>query len=191
MSSDDVKWLCNMSWSRVLCCLFVFFVFFYLADNAIISRVAPDHPCLLTINWIQNKCQYFFQCELWMWLQLWFTQFKKVFFTPKNKLREAFCWDCFVKLKDISESHSEVLLLLSGCSAKLTFCKSNPCQNGGTCRVGWETFQCDCPLGYGGKDCSSGERPFICVSGPWGLARVPALTGHIWETDVRSCPCFA
>ncbi|XP_019944637.2 cadherin EGF LAG seven-pass G-type receptor 3 isoform X2 [Paralichthys olivaceus] len=41
-----------------------------------------------------------------------------------------------------------------GCSAKLPFCKSNPCQNGGICRVSWETFSCDCPLGYGGKDCS-------------------------------------
>ncbi|KAG7519448.1 cadherin EGF LAG seven-pass G-type receptor 3 isoform X2 [Solea senegalensis] len=41
-----------------------------------------------------------------------------------------------------------------GCSAKLAFCKSNPCQNGGTCSVSWETFSCDCPLGYGGKDCS-------------------------------------
>ncbi|XP_041858937.1 cadherin EGF LAG seven-pass G-type receptor 3 [Melanotaenia boesemani] len=43
---------------------------------------------------------------------------------------------------------------LPGCSAKLPFCKSNPCQNGGTCRVSWETFSCDCPVGYGGKDCS-------------------------------------
>uniref|UniRef100_A0A3Q4N9N8 Cadherin, EGF LAG seven-pass G-type receptor 3 n=1 Tax=Neolamprologus brichardi TaxID=32507 RepID=A0A3Q4N9N8_NEOBR len=43
---------------------------------------------------------------------------------------------------------------LPGCSAKYPFCKSNPCQNGGTCRVSWETFSCDCPLGYGGKDCS-------------------------------------
>ncbi|XP_051913284.1 cadherin EGF LAG seven-pass G-type receptor 3 isoform X2 [Hippocampus zosterae] len=43
---------------------------------------------------------------------------------------------------------------LPGCSAKLPFCKSNPCQNGGTCRVSWETFSCDCTLGYGGKDCS-------------------------------------
>uniref|UniRef100_H3D3A2 Cadherin EGF LAG seven-pass G-type receptor 3 n=1 Tax=Tetraodon nigroviridis TaxID=99883 RepID=H3D3A2_TETNG len=42
----------------------------------------------------------------------------------------------------------------AGCSAKTPFCNSNPCQNGGTCRVGWETFLCDCPLGYGGKDCS-------------------------------------
>ncbi|XP_034000929.1 cadherin EGF LAG seven-pass G-type receptor 3 isoform X2 [Trematomus bernacchii] len=43
---------------------------------------------------------------------------------------------------------------IPGCSAKLPFCKSNPCQNGGTCHVSWETFSCECPLGYGGKDCS-------------------------------------
>ncbi|KAJ0064549.1 hypothetical protein NL108_009741, partial [Boleophthalmus pectinirostris] len=43
---------------------------------------------------------------------------------------------------------------IAGCSAKTSFCKSNPCQNGGTCRVSWETFLCDCPLGFGGKDCS-------------------------------------
>ncbi|XP_054624282.1 cadherin EGF LAG seven-pass G-type receptor 3 isoform X1 [Dunckerocampus dactyliophorus] len=43
---------------------------------------------------------------------------------------------------------------LPGCTAKLPYCKSNPCQNGGSCRVSWETFSCDCPLGYGGKDCS-------------------------------------
>ncbi|KAM8829797.1 cadherin EGF LAG seven-pass G-type receptor 3 isoform 2-T2 [Synchiropus picturatus] len=42
---------------------------------------------------------------------------------------------------------------ITGCSAKLSFCKSNPCQNGGTCRVSWETYSCDCPVGYGGKDC--------------------------------------
>uniref|UniRef100_A0A673AST3 Cadherin, EGF LAG seven-pass G-type receptor 3 n=1 Tax=Sphaeramia orbicularis TaxID=375764 RepID=A0A673AST3_9TELE len=43
---------------------------------------------------------------------------------------------------------------LPGCSAKMAYCKTNPCQNGGTCRVSWDTFACDCPLGYGGKDCS-------------------------------------
>ncbi|XP_051777196.1 cadherin EGF LAG seven-pass G-type receptor 3 isoform X2 [Erpetoichthys calabaricus] len=43
---------------------------------------------------------------------------------------------------------------MPGCSAKLPFCDSSPCKNGGTCRVSWETFLCDCPLGYGGKDCS-------------------------------------
>uniref|UniRef100_A0A673ANW1 Cadherin, EGF LAG seven-pass G-type receptor 3 n=1 Tax=Sphaeramia orbicularis TaxID=375764 RepID=A0A673ANW1_9TELE len=46
---------------------------------------------------------------------------------------------------------------LPGCSAKMAYCKTNPCQNGGTCRVSWDTFACDCPLGYGGKDCSHGN----------------------------------
>lgn len=59
------------------------------------------------------------------------------------------------------------LLLFTGCSAKVTFCKSNPCQNGGTCRVGWETFLCDCPLGYGGKDCSNGERLYMLILTLW------------------------
>ncbi|XP_041081369.1 cadherin EGF LAG seven-pass G-type receptor 3-like, partial [Polyodon spathula] len=43
---------------------------------------------------------------------------------------------------------------LPGCSAKLSFCDGNPCKNGGTCRVSWKTFSCECPLGFGGKDCS-------------------------------------
>lgn len=56
------------------------------------------------------------------------------------------------------------LLLLSGCSAKHPFCKSNPCQNGGTCSVSWETFSCDCPVGHGGKDCSQGERLILTLN---------------------------
>ncbi|XP_048065943.1 cadherin EGF LAG seven-pass G-type receptor 3 isoform X3 [Megalobrama amblycephala] len=59
---------------------------------------------------------------------------------------------------------------LPGCSAKLPFCKSNPCQNGGTCRVSWETFSCDCPVGFGGKDCSlvmSHPHRFLGNSALW------------------------
>uniref|UniRef100_A0A7M4FMW7 Cadherin EGF LAG seven-pass G-type receptor 3 n=1 Tax=Crocodylus porosus TaxID=8502 RepID=A0A7M4FMW7_CROPO len=41
----------------------------------------------------------------------------------------------------------------TGCHAKHTFCDSNPCKNGGTCSVGWGTFFCKCPVGFGGKDC--------------------------------------
>uniref|UniRef100_A0A8C3XVN2 Cadherin EGF LAG seven-pass G-type receptor 3 n=1 Tax=Chelydra serpentina TaxID=8475 RepID=A0A8C3XVN2_CHESE len=41
----------------------------------------------------------------------------------------------------------------AGCHAKHTFCDSNPCKNGGTCSVGWGTFSCECPVGFGGKDC--------------------------------------
>ncbi|XP_072438052.1 cadherin EGF LAG seven-pass G-type receptor 3-like isoform X4 [Chiloscyllium punctatum] len=40
-----------------------------------------------------------------------------------------------------------------GCNMKQSFCDSNPCKNGGTCMVIWETFLCECPLGFGSKDC--------------------------------------
>ncbi|XP_053325600.1 cadherin EGF LAG seven-pass G-type receptor 3 [Spea bombifrons] len=40
-----------------------------------------------------------------------------------------------------------------GCHAKNSFCDSNPCKNGGSCSVTWGTYTCDCPLGFGGKDC--------------------------------------
>ncbi|XP_040214880.1 cadherin EGF LAG seven-pass G-type receptor 3 [Rana temporaria] len=41
----------------------------------------------------------------------------------------------------------------AGCNAKQSYCDSNPCKNGGTCSLIWGTFTCDCPLGFGGKDC--------------------------------------
>eukprot|EP00062_Callorhinchus_milii_P006047 gi/632946186/ref/XP_007888434.1/ PREDICTED: cadherin EGF LAG seven-pass G-type receptor 3 [Callorhinchus milii] len=41
----------------------------------------------------------------------------------------------------------------AGCSTNQPFCDSNPCKNGGTCTVIWDTFLCECPLGFGSKDC--------------------------------------
>ncbi|XP_058860276.1 cadherin EGF LAG seven-pass G-type receptor 2-like isoform X2 [Acipenser ruthenus] len=40
-----------------------------------------------------------------------------------------------------------------GCSAKRHFCTSNTCMNGGTCANKWSSFSCECPLGFGGKNC--------------------------------------
>uniref|UniRef100_A0A670IY50 Cadherin EGF LAG seven-pass G-type receptor 3 n=1 Tax=Podarcis muralis TaxID=64176 RepID=A0A670IY50_PODMU len=41
----------------------------------------------------------------------------------------------------------------TGCHAKHSFCDSNPCKNSGTCTVGWSSFSCECPVGFGGKEC--------------------------------------
>ncbi|XP_048650555.1 cadherin EGF LAG seven-pass G-type receptor 3 isoform X2 [Marmota marmota marmota] len=42
---------------------------------------------------------------------------------------------------------------MAGCQAKLHFCDSSPCKNSGFCSERWGGFSCDCPVGFGGKDC--------------------------------------
>uniref|UniRef100_A0A8C8VMJ4 Cadherin EGF LAG seven-pass G-type receptor 2 n=1 Tax=Pelusios castaneus TaxID=367368 RepID=A0A8C8VMJ4_9SAUR len=39
------------------------------------------------------------------------------------------------------------------CAAQKNGCDSNTCHNGGTCVNQWDTFSCECPLGFGGKNC--------------------------------------
>ncbi|XP_074554309.1 cadherin EGF LAG seven-pass G-type receptor 1 isoform X2 [Halichoeres trimaculatus] len=41
----------------------------------------------------------------------------------------------------------------AGCPAKRNFCMNEVCQNGGMCVSKWNTYSCDCPTGYGGKNC--------------------------------------
>ncbi|KAM6169737.1 cadherin EGF LAG seven-pass G-type receptor 3 isoform 2-T2 [Rhynchocyon petersi] len=41
----------------------------------------------------------------------------------------------------------------AGCQAKLRFCDSSPCKNSGLCSERWGGYICDCPVGFGGKDC--------------------------------------
>uniref|UniRef100_G3Q5I8 Cadherin EGF LAG seven-pass G-type receptor 1a n=1 Tax=Gasterosteus aculeatus aculeatus TaxID=481459 RepID=G3Q5I8_GASAC len=41
----------------------------------------------------------------------------------------------------------------AGCPAKKNFCISDLCQNGGVCVSKWDTYSCECPTGYGGKNC--------------------------------------
>ncbi|XP_061496273.1 cadherin EGF LAG seven-pass G-type receptor 1 isoform X3 [Rhineura floridana] len=42
---------------------------------------------------------------------------------------------------------------LAGCLAQKNYCTTNWCQNGGTCVNKWNTYTCECPLRYGGKNC--------------------------------------
>lgn len=37
-------------------------------------------------------------------------------------------------------------------------CASQPCQNGGTCTHGVNSFRCQCPAGFGGPTCETGKR---------------------------------
>uniref|UniRef100_A0A3Q3J3E4 Cadherin EGF LAG seven-pass G-type receptor 1 n=1 Tax=Monopterus albus TaxID=43700 RepID=A0A3Q3J3E4_MONAL len=70
----------------------------------------------------------------------------------------------------------------AGCPAKKNFCTKDVCQNGGVCVSKWNTYSCDCPTGYGGKNCEqampspqffdgqalvSWSEPDITVAVPW------------------------
>nr|XP_020652661.1 cadherin EGF LAG seven-pass G-type receptor 1 isoform X2 [Pogona vitticeps] len=41
----------------------------------------------------------------------------------------------------------------AGCLAQKNYCTTNWCQNGGSCVNKWNTYACECPLQYGGKNC--------------------------------------
>ncbi|XP_036762497.2 cadherin EGF LAG seven-pass G-type receptor 1 isoform X3 [Manis pentadactyla] len=72
----------------------------------------------------------------------------------------------------------------AGCVAQRNFCDGAWCQNGGTCVSKWNTYLCECPLQFGGKNCEqvmphpqrfSGESVVswsdldITISVPWYL----------------------
>lgn len=46
-----------------------------------------------------------------------------------------------------------------GCPEKKGFCASHPCKNMGKCSDGWGTYYCQCPDGFGQKDCSEDAKP--------------------------------
>ena len=37
-------------------------------------------------------------------------------------------------------------------------CAINPCENGGTCQDSANGYNCTCPSGYSGKNCSDGKN---------------------------------
>ncbi|XP_076008243.1 cadherin EGF LAG seven-pass G-type receptor 1 isoform X2 [Genypterus blacodes] len=69
-----------------------------------------------------------------------------------------------------------------GCPAKKNFCTSEVCHNGGVCVSRWNTYSCECPTGYGGKNCEqvmpspqffdgqalvSWSDPDVTIAVPW------------------------
>ena len=49
-------------------------------------------------------------------------------------------------------------------NSEINECDSNPCQNGGTCEDGIESFLCSCPFGYESDQCQTGKiKAFIYI----------------------------
>lgn len=65
-----------------------------------------------------------------------------------------------------STSYSEATpcALFAGCAAQRNFCDGAWCQNGGACVSRWNTYLCECPLGFGGKNCEQGEGLALSLS---------------------------
>ena len=43
-------------------------------------------------------------------------------------------------------------------------CAITPCQNGGTCSDGVDSYTCSCAAGYSGRNCQTGQQTnFVCV----------------------------
>ncbi|XP_028852049.1 pikachurin isoform X2 [Denticeps clupeoides] len=52
-------------------------------------------------------------------------------------------------------------------------CMNSPCANGGTCRPKWDSYECDCSLGYDGKHCQKAVTEAI---------EIPQFTGRSYLT---------
>ncbi|KAJ8249860.1 hypothetical protein COCON_G00230760 [Conger conger] len=78
----------------------------------------------------------------------------------------------------------------AGCAAKRNFCTENLCQNGGFCVNQWNTYSCDCPRNYGGKNCEQAMaspllfdgRALVSWSDPDVTIGVPWYLGLMFRT---------
>ncbi|KAG5267991.1 hypothetical protein AALO_G00228220 [Alosa alosa] len=89
----------------------------------------------------------------------------------------------------------------AGCRAKSNFCTRSVCVNGGQCENKWGTYSCDCPTGYGGKNCDQvmlapqyfdGQamvmwtEPDVTVAVPWFMGlmfRTRHSTGTLMQAN--------
>ncbi|XP_041110820.1 cadherin EGF LAG seven-pass G-type receptor 1 isoform X2 [Polyodon spathula] len=92
----------------------------------------------------------------------------------------------------------------AGCTTKNNFCNRIMCQNGGTCVNKWNTYSCECPLSYGGKNCEQGmpspqhfeghgmvswSMPDITISVPWYIGlmfRTRKSNGMLMQANAGS-----
>ncbi|VDI16952.1 neural cell adhesion molecule [Mytilus galloprovincialis] len=61
-----------------------------------------------------------------------------------------------------------IFYVVTSLSLKEDQCSFSPCQNNGTCTSRDEEYSCQCPVGYGGKDCQFGIikcNNFPCING--------------------------
>ncbi|KAM6290574.1 cadherin EGF LAG seven-pass G-type receptor 1 isoform 3-T3 [Porphyrio hochstetteri] len=90
---------------------------------------------------------------------------------------------------------------LPGCAAQRNYCETSWCQNGGTCVNKWNTYICECPVRYGGKNCEqampspqrfSGESIIIwsdldiTISVPWYIGlmfRTRKVNGMLMQAN--------
>ncbi|XP_062399872.1 pikachurin [Sardina pilchardus] len=60
-------------------------------------------------------------------------------------------------------------------------CMHSPCANGGTCRPKWDSYECDCALGYDGKHCQK-ECGNYCLNTVTEPIEIPQFTGRSYLT---------
>ena len=69
--------------------------------------------------------------------------------------RDAGSYNCRA-FNNISSLSLELPYILTVSPLTTDFCTPNPCQNGGSCTSGLETFECHCDDGYTGIICDTG-----------------------------------
>uniref|UniRef100_A0A8C2W9Z9 EGF like, fibronectin type III and laminin G domains n=1 Tax=Cyclopterus lumpus TaxID=8103 RepID=A0A8C2W9Z9_CYCLU len=60
-------------------------------------------------------------------------------------------------------------------------CVESPCANGGTCRPKWDSYECDCPLGYDGRHCQK-ECGNYCLNTVTESIEIPQFIGRSYLT---------
>ena len=62
-----------------------------------------------------------------------------------------------MKMVQCKKTSSKYNILITFSIAEILECNSNPCLNGATCFEGINGYLCQCPDGYEGTHCETGE----------------------------------